>query len=259
MEQTNLHKQQNVGSSERLVSSVLGGMLAVGALRHVRSPRGWISGILAYSMLKRGLTGHCGLYERLGVDSTPAGLELKKGLLDPHPVDFGANVTIWRTIQEVYGTCRDISGWRGILPLLQSVQRPDDRHWDLSFTTPRGRCHLLSLWLDREEPDRLLSWVGSSDTLPRVRGIMEFVPAPRGRETGGTEVSLTLTVVPPVGAVGAGVIKALKPLLEGRFVDASLYRLKQLIETGEVATRAVIPSLESAALVRPASRSLARA
>ncbi|MBV9860552.1 MAG: DUF2892 domain-containing protein [Alphaproteobacteria bacterium] len=58
----------NVGSSERALSAVIGAALIVNG---VRRPSLWHT-ILAFAgaaMIQRGLTGHCGLYQRLGVDT----------------------------------------------------------------------------------------------------------------------------------------------------------------------------------------------
>jgi len=58
----------NVGSAERGLSAVLGAALVVNG---VARPSLWHT-ILAFAgaaMVQRGLTGHCALYQRLGVDT----------------------------------------------------------------------------------------------------------------------------------------------------------------------------------------------
>ena len=59
----------NVGRSERLLSTAVGAMLAVGGLRR-GGVRGILSTGLGAALLHRGITGHCMVYDALGIDST---------------------------------------------------------------------------------------------------------------------------------------------------------------------------------------------
>ena len=59
----------NVGRAERLLSTAVGAMLAVGGLRR-GGARGILSAGLGAALLHRGVTGHCMVYDALGIDST---------------------------------------------------------------------------------------------------------------------------------------------------------------------------------------------
>jgi uncharacterized membrane protein len=56
----------NVGNFERALSGVAGGALLLWGLRR---PRGVLLGILGSALALRGVTGHCPVYARLGIDT----------------------------------------------------------------------------------------------------------------------------------------------------------------------------------------------
>ncbi|HXY35787.1 MAG TPA: DUF2892 domain-containing protein [Planctomycetaceae bacterium] len=58
----------NVGQMERLASVIAGGtiLMSMGGLRSLRAAAATAIGA---GLIWRGLTGHCGLYQRLGIDT----------------------------------------------------------------------------------------------------------------------------------------------------------------------------------------------
>jgi len=61
-------ERRNVGPTERWVSMIAGGALALYGLAR-RSVTGGILASLGAGLAYRGITGHCPVYERLGVDT----------------------------------------------------------------------------------------------------------------------------------------------------------------------------------------------
>lgn len=59
---------QNVGEIERLFSSMLGGLMLIGGLSR-RSIPGYAVAASGAALLYRGATGHCKVYESLGLDT----------------------------------------------------------------------------------------------------------------------------------------------------------------------------------------------
>ena len=59
----------NVGEAERQVSMAAGGIL-VGLGLSRRTAPGLLVAAVGAGLIHRGLTGHCGLYEKFGMDST---------------------------------------------------------------------------------------------------------------------------------------------------------------------------------------------
>jgi len=60
----------NVGESERVASALVGGVLAVGGLRHLGSLTGLMMLAAGGGLLYRSMTGHCALYQQLGIDTS---------------------------------------------------------------------------------------------------------------------------------------------------------------------------------------------
>ncbi|HEV8002062.1 MAG TPA: DUF2892 domain-containing protein [Planctomycetaceae bacterium] len=60
--------QANVAQMERLASVIAGGtiLMTMGGLRSVR---GAAATAIGAGLIWRGLTGHCGVYDRLGIDT----------------------------------------------------------------------------------------------------------------------------------------------------------------------------------------------
>ncbi len=77
------HHKVNVGETERVVSVMGGGVLALFGLM-----RGGLTGmgmaIAGGALVYRGVSGHCEAYHALGVDTA----EAKHPLAHPHPVTF---------------------------------------------------------------------------------------------------------------------------------------------------------------------------
>jgi uncharacterized membrane protein len=58
----------NVGQLERLASVIAGGTILM-TMGGLRSLRGAAATAVGAGLIWRGLTGHCGLYHRLGIDT----------------------------------------------------------------------------------------------------------------------------------------------------------------------------------------------
>jgi uncharacterized membrane protein len=63
--------QVNVGQMERLASVIAGGTILM-TMGGLRSLRGATATAIGAGMIWRGLSGHCGLYQRLGIDTAEA-------------------------------------------------------------------------------------------------------------------------------------------------------------------------------------------
>jgi len=60
--------QTNVSQMERLASVIAGGTILM-TMGGLRSLRGVAATAIGSGLIWRGLTGHCGLYERIGIDT----------------------------------------------------------------------------------------------------------------------------------------------------------------------------------------------
>lgn len=227
-----LGMEKNVGDTERLVSTVMGGALlalAAGRQSWAAAPVGLLGGI----MVLRGLSGHCEMYKQLGVSSTEGAHHLANGggMLQ-HPIKVQKTVTINASPADIYRFWRNFSNLPRFTENLVSVTEtsPGTTHW-----VALGPNHTNVTWdaqIHEDTPDQRLSW----STLPGSdiahNGSVMLTPAPGGR---GTEVRVVIRYKLPGGKLAQG-LAALTGYEPGQQLDADLRRLKQILEAGEVAT-----------------------
>jgi uncharacterized membrane protein len=220
----------NVGFYERIVNVAVGGALVAYGLRK-RGFGGILmaagGGFLAY----RGTTGYCPIFERTGIDTTSAGPE--KGIV------IHRAITIERPIEEVYRFWRDPRNMPQFMSHIENVEARGEgmSHWKARF----GRFGVE--WDSRvttDEPNRCIAWQSFGESRLPNQGRVEFVEAPGGR---GTEVHLELRFQPPGREAGMVLAPVLKTTTKAQ-IASDLSRLKQILETGEVATAAMRPEGE---------------
>jgi uncharacterized membrane protein len=219
-------RRVNVGPAERQASMIGGAALALSGLTSL-SKRRYLPGLammVAGGMfLYRGKTGHCDLYQSLGVDTihtSSTGLRLEKLL------------TINRPPQQVYEFWRNLENLPRFMQHLKSVQVTGEKtsHWKAKG--PGGVSAEWDAEMMDDYPGQQISWhsVGSA-ALPN-KGRVEFKEAPGER---GTEVKVSIDYYPPGGAAGRAAAR-LAQLLTAQQLEEDLKRLKQILETGEIAT-----------------------
>lgn len=143
----------------------------------------------------------------------------------------GRAVTINRPVAEVWSFYRDLSNAPRYMDDIDHVEEQGSRaHWVAHGVG--GRTVEWDAEITEEEPERVLAW-RSIDTAHANAGRATFAEVP-GR---GTVVTLTLSYDPVGGKVGQLVAKLFQtdPAIQAR---RNLRRLKQLLETGEIATAA---------------------
>ncbi len=140
-------------------------------------------------------------------------------------------IVIDRDPSEVYAFWRDFNNLRRIVPLFESVeaQSMSRSHWKMKL--PAGKTLEWDAEIHQDIPGSSISWQAVQPTALEHSGWVRFDRAPGGR---GTLVTLSLEIVPPASAITAPLLKALGPAPKVA-LEASLMRLKQLLETGEIA------------------------
>lgn len=219
-------KRINVGPAERKASLAGGAALALSGLRNL-GKRNYLSGLammVAGGMfLYRGKTGHCDVYQAMGVDTVHthnSGLRIEKA------------VTIGLPPQQVYQFWRNLEHLPQFMKHLDSVQVTGERtsHW--KAIGPGGLTAEWDAEMMEDTPGQQISWhsVGAAD-IPN-KGSVEFKEAPAHR---GTEVKVTIDYYPPGGAAGKAAAKAAHGL-NAQQLEEDLKRLKQILEVGEETT-----------------------
>jgi uncharacterized membrane protein len=216
----------NVHPIERWASVVGGGVLAVSALR--KGTAGIPRLFAGAAMIHRGLTGHCEAYRILGVQTAPsdATIPYQTG------VRVRAAVTIGGPREEIYSFWRQLENLPLFMQHLKDVEVGDDGRSYWVADGPAGSNIKWTAEIINEIHDELIAWKslpgGDVDTAGSVR----FKDAPGGR---GTEIHVELQYNPPAGRVGALVAKLFGKDPQ-REIGTDLRRLKQYLESGEVAT-----------------------
>jgi len=161
--------------------------------------------------------------------------ELRDALADGSGTAMaGRSVTIGRPADEVYAFFRDFSNLSAVMENVVRVDVLDERRSHWVVRAPAGRTVEWDSTVTRDEPGRLIEWKADAGADVPNSGRVAF-DAVEGR---GTVVTLTTLYDPPGGTLGKVVAKLFQrePAIQAR---RDLNRLKQYLETGEVATAAV--------------------
>lgn len=222
----------NITQAERVVSLVGGGLIAAMGLKK-RTPGGIALALLGGDLLRRGITGHCYVYEAIGIRTAPKGQGAETTSV---PYELGVRVdkavTVNRPRAEVFRFWRELSNLPRFMTHLDSVQETDGNrsHWIVK--APAGRKVEWDAVIHNEIENELIAWRSLPGADVDNAGSVWFKDAPGGR---GTEVKVELQYNPPAGALGAAAAK-LWGEEPSQQIEDDLHRLKQIMEAGEIPT-----------------------
>lgn len=228
----------NVGSRERTASLLGGGALvAVGLLR------GHLSGLALAAagalIARRGLKGHCDVYEALGVN-TARHEAADPHLLYEHGVKIEGAIAVNKPARELYDYWRDLTHLGRFMTNVERVEIRDDGHSHWILRAPAGTTIEYDAEIINDEPGRLIAWrsVGGADI--QHAGSVRFVEMAPGVST---TVKLNIEYIPPVGVLGEWGEKLLRVVGQSPENDLrqSLRNFKQLMETGDLTNAAGTP------------------
>lgn len=216
----------NVHTAERWASAGAGLLLAGGSLRY-----GWrgVPGLLAgAALVHRGVTGKCQVYRALGMRTEPNAAAV--------PYELGvrarAAITIARPRDEVFAFWRDLTNLPRFMRHLVSVDVQDEKCSRWVAEGPGGRQFRWNAEIIAETPGEKIAWKSLPESDLDSAGSVRLSDAPGGR---GTEIRVEMQYNPPAGAVGAYVAKLFGREPEQQMAS-DLRRLKQLLESGEIAS-----------------------
>lgn len=225
----------NVGSVERILSAVGGGLLAYYGLSDKKLSKPLSIGLAALggSLALRGATGYCPVNHLVGRNSA------SKRNAAPKPLEIVQTFTVFRPIAEVYGFWRQLENLPRFMQHLESVEQLGGNRSRWRAPLPGG---LGTLEWEAEtvadEPNALLAWQSLPGSQVDNAGEVRFRPAPGDK---GTEVQAVIHYRAPAGVLGQGVARLLNPALD-QLVRSDVRRFKQLLEAGEISTIAGQPS-----------------
>ncbi|CAN7620138.1 SRPBCC family protein [Phenylobacterium sp. LjRoot164] len=166
------------------------------------------------------------------VDQSELAKETAEALGWDHAAVVGRSITVNLPREQVYAFWRDFQNFPSFMENIEAVRIEDDRrsHWVVQ--APGGDTVEWDALLNEDVPGELIAWSSVEDAEVKNAGRVEFRDAPPGR---GTVVTATIAYEAPAGRLGQMIAKLFQeePKIQAR---RDLRRLKQFLETGEVAT-----------------------
>jgi uncharacterized membrane protein len=222
----------NVGQTERWASALAGGALAIYGLTR-RTWGGVVLALVGGTLIQRGSTGHCYLFDALGVNT--AGTASDNPLVSV-PANRGIkvekSVTIDRSPEELYSFWRNFENLPRFMNHLESVKQTGEgrSHWVAK--APAGKTVQWDAEIYNEKENELIAWRSLEGADVDNAGSVRFEPATDGR---GTIVKVTLKYDPPGGMLGS-IIAKLFGEEPSQQIEEDLHRFKQVMETGATPT-----------------------
>lgn len=232
----------NVGETERLLSAVGGGALALYGLTR-GSFGGIVLALIGGGLVYRGTTGHCDVYEAAGINTAREGARGSRvSVPGNRGIKVEKSVTVNRPANELYSFWRNFQNLPRFMDHLESVTVQDDRRSHWVAKAPAGTTVEWDAEIINEKENELIAWRSLPGADVDNAGSVRFEEATGGR---GTTVKVSLEYDPPGGVVGATIAKLFgeEPSWQ---VQEDLRRFKQVMETGERPTTEGQPSGRSA-------------
>ena len=238
---TNYLGRVNIGRVERWLSMAAGGALAAYALKRRELPGG-AAALAGAALLYRGATGHCDIYQALGINRSDAhmsggygtgviadrGSDTRAQLGGNRGIHVEESVTISRPIAELYRFWRNFENLPTFMNHLESVAMRDEgiSHW-----VAKGPAGMRVEWDARiinEVSNKVIGWQSLEGSTISTAGSVNFDEDPHG-----TRLTVHLQYHPPGGRLGAAVAKLFgeEP---NQTIREDLRRFKQLMETGAI-------------------------
>jgi uncharacterized membrane protein len=228
--EASLAEGRNVSQGERWASMAAGAVLAAYGLSKRRGS-GWLLAMMGGVLLQRGFSGHCNIYQALGLNTAGDRSDTRRALGGSAGVNVNESVTINRPIEELYHFWRNLENLPRFMRHLESVERVTDTLSRWRAHGPAGTTVEWNAEIINEVRNQVIGWrsIEGSDVVSA--GSVNFDDAGQGR---GTHVRVRLQYSPPGGKIGAAIAK-----LMGRDaateIREDLRRFKQLVESGEIA------------------------
>jgi len=220
----------NVGQSERTISLVAGSALALAGLS-----RGSLSGMILAatggSLIYRGVTGKCHLYDAFGIN-TAEGHNAATAVPAQQGTKIEHSITINRPHQDLYRYWRNFENLPRIMNHLESVKATTGNRSHWVAKAPLGTTVEWDAEVINERDGELIAWRSLDGSQVETAGSVHFKPALAGR---GTEVTVSLKYNPPGGKVGIAVAKMFGEEPQQQIAE-DLNRFKQLMESGAAAS-----------------------
>jgi uncharacterized membrane protein len=179
-------------------------------------------------LVRRGVTGHCYMYERFG--QSPTGDSTRQALSGSGGVHVEESVRIHQPVQTVYEFWRNLENLPRVMSHLDSVEVLDSRRSHWIAKAPAGTTVEWDAEIINEEENRLIGWRSIGDKDIYTAGSVRFFE----RGPNGTEIRVRLQYQPPAGKLGA-MIASILGQEPSQQIREDLQRLKRTLEAGQAA------------------------
>lgn len=238
LQRPTLRGTTNVGTLERVLSVLGGSALAAYGLRRRGAP-GTLAALAGAVLVERGATGHCMVYQSLGLQGSAGsgqGLVRQHGrgavLEAAHAIRVEHSVTVNRPRPELFRYWRALENLPSIMRHVESVTVLDDRRSRWRAKAPAGQSVEWTAVIHNEVENELIAWKSLDDAAVPNAGSVHFTDTGDGR---GTEVRVLLKYDPPAGRLGQAVARLFgeEPGIQ---VREDLRRFKESMESGAEST-----------------------
>jgi uncharacterized membrane protein len=230
----------NVHHQERLLSALAGGLAVAWGLSR-RSPGGTIAAALGSGFVYRGISGHCHLYEALGL-STANDLQTSRlpmlHRMRPRHYEVLRSVSIQKTPEQIYTAWKDPKVLAQVMHHLAQVEVRDAKHTRWTLRDPLGHEHAFETVIAEDTPNERIRWTSAPGEKLTKSGSLSLRAAPGDR---GTEATLHLHFERPAGLLGDLLERVLGPI-PSLIAQRALNNLKCLLEAGELPALSNNPS-----------------
>jgi uncharacterized membrane protein len=219
-----------VGNGERQVSLIAGvAAAAIGLAR--RDLPGLLLSAIGAGMVYRGATGHCGVYQAIGLDTAEGSEESRPGWSG---LSIAKSFLIDRSPEDLYCFWRDFENLPVIMSHLKSVEVLDDRRsrWTVDAPLIAGGSLTWDAEILEDLPNKKISWASLPGGDVANDGSVEFQKAPGSR---GTAVRVAMRYAPPAGSMGKWIGRMLGSNPESQ-IHEDLRNFKRAMELGEIIT-----------------------
>jgi uncharacterized membrane protein len=212
----------NVGQTERWISLAAGGAMLLDGLRRGGILELTLGGFLVY----RGATGHCSMYQALGVN-TARDAKSRTAVPAQQGFKYEKSIAINRHPEDLFDYWRNFENLPRVMRHLRSVTvQPGGRsHW-----VAAGPLGLQVEWdaeIINEEHGRLIAWRSLPGSTVDTAGSVHFDENASGR---GTLLTVSLKYNPPGGQLGANIAWLMGASAEQE-IEEDLRRFKQSMES----------------------------
>lgn len=221
----------NVNEIERVGSALGGGILTI-----IGITKGGIGGlalaVVGGGLTWRGVTGHCPVYEAVGVNTSEPKNQ-RAGVHQGEGIKVEKSVTINKTPEELYRFWSNLENLPRFMEHLESVRVLDDKisHWVAKG--PLGTSVEWDAEIINKKENELIAWRSVEGATVPNAGSVRFEGKSGAND--GTIVKVSLSYAPPGGIIAATFAKLFGEEPHQQ-VEEDLRRFKQVMETGETAS-----------------------